>query len=361
MVQETKPSRRWLANMSFAVMGMAIAGSSAWAAAGSPLPRCAPDQNAMYVLRYSSPGGGDRSFVALGTVALGSPPMSTATDTPVGTSVNPSTVAAGMRPQDGYIYAIRAASEDAYDSPTSGGSHDYRNDHRGLQVLKYGQGGVDNLGQIVDSSSVPPGTILGYSLQGLSNLNAADINPSTGELIAGNVRSGSYINGGSQLSRLLRIDVTKSPPELVGVIQLSPEIPAGASGDFAIDAAGAFAYGVARPSGGASTFWKADLATGAVTSVPLAGSHPSFGGAALLSDGSLAFYSNEGVVARFDTNGEWLSTAQVTGAESSDGARCLPEAPSPDNQPAAIPTLGQWAFVLLSLGVVGGYWRRRRV
>lgn len=334
--------------------GMALLGAaaSAFSQAGDPLPRCAIADNAFYVLRYSDPAGGDRSTVALSRI--GTTPLQEASP-PIWTGTNPSTVAAGMRPQDGYIYAIRAASEDSYDSPTTGTppKHDYRNDHRGLQIIRYGTTGADNLGQIVDGPGIAPGTALGYSLQGLSNFNAADINPKTGELIAGNVRTGAYLSGSNALTRLLRINVTTTPPQLVGFIDLATPIPDRTSGDFAIDPNGTFAYGIAT-TGSSSTWWKADLETGAVTTVPLTTAYPSFGGAAFLPSGNVAFYSNVGMVAVFDTSGAEVSRDEVNPSASSDAVRCLPiqRPPSPSTV-AAVPTLTEWALLILSLAMAG--------
>lgn len=331
--------------------------SSVHAQAGAPLPRCEISENAFYVMRYSGPNGGDRSHVALAKMTLGTATAIAPVDTLVWANQNPSTVAAGMG-NDGYIYAIRAAQEDSYDQPkTGGGAHDYRNDHRGLEVIRYGTAGAQNLGEMVDGPGVAAGTARGYDTQGLSNFNAAAVNPATGELIAGNVR-GTYPNGASGLARLLRINVTTSPPQLVGVITLSPAVPGSTTGDIAIDSAGTYAYGIAR-QGTNSTWWRADLATGAVTTLSLGTSHPSYGGAALLPDGNFAFFSNGGLVTTFDANGAQLSQASATGAESSDATRCLPPVPPPSAvQP--VPTLGEWGAALLALSLGGLVWLRRR-
>lgn len=196
-----------------------------------------------------------------------------------------------------------------------------------MQILKYGSAGVENLGQLVDGPGVPVGTALGYSTQSFTNYNAADINPATGELIAGNVRSGTYLNGANQLTRLLRIDVTTSPPQLLGFIQLTTPIPVRKSGDFAIDATGTYAYGIAVASDAAQTqtWWRADLTTGAVTTKLFGNGDRDFGSAALLPDGNVAFYSNEdGRVTVVDTEGNIVGFGTAPIAASSDGARCLP-------------------------------------
>ena len=355
---------RFLAHVvwGFAASGLATA---AFAQAGDPLPRCEASENAFYLLRYSGPAGSDRSVVALNKVEIATPGSTATEATPQWSGVNPSTVAAGMRPQDGYIYALRSSSEDSYDSPQvpPGGAHDYSNDHRGLQIIRYGTAGAENLGQIVDGPGIPAGTAIRFTLQGLSNHNAADINPATGELIAGNVRQGNYLSGSNQLGRLLRIDVTTNPPQLLGFIDLNPPIPNGASGDFAIDAAGTFAYGIARPSGGPSTWWKADLQSGVVTTVALDNSHPPYGGAAQLFSGEVAFYSNTGRVAVFDTNGVQAATYDIGPSESSDAARCLPPAPPPPPPASvqAVPTLGEWALILLSLMMSCVFLLRRKM
>ncbi len=350
----------WRPTLTSLALGVALIGgaSSAHAQAGDPLPRCAVSDNAFYVMRYSAPsGGGDRSTEALGKMALGTAIPISPADSSVWTGQNPSTVAAGMG-NDGYIYAIRAAQEDSYDKPAGG----YRNDHRGLEVIRYGTAGAQNLGEMADGPGVTPGTARGYDTQGLSNYNAADINPATGELIAGNVR-GTYPNGSSGLATLLRINVTTSPPQLMGVIALSPALPTGSTtGDFAVDSAGKYAYGIAFQSSG-STWWRADLATGAVITVALGALHPPYGGAAALPDGNFAFFSNTGLVTTFDANGAQLSQGTAAAAESSDATRCLPPVPSPTTtvQPQPVPTLGEWGVMLLGLGLGLLAWMRRRV
>lgn len=88
------------------------------------------------------------------------------------------TVAMGMNPQNGYIYAVRATQGDPdYDRATwpSYTGH--------IQILKYGSMGVDNLGPIQGL----PNT---YWAQLGPNYNGAAFNPKTGELLIANWQTG---------------------------------------------------------------------------------------------------------------------------------------------------------------------------
>ena len=150
----------------------------------------------------------------------------------------------GMNPQNGYIYAVRATQADPdYDRATWSSYTGH------IQILKYGSMGVDNLGPIQGL----PNT---YWAQLGPNYNGAAFNPKTGELLIAN-----WQTGGST-SALIRVSVASPVPTYVGVINLSTPIVA-QSGDFAIDATGTYAYGIATGARGASnTSYRIDLASG---------------------------------------------------------------------------------------------------
>ena len=91
------------------------------------------------------------------------------------------------------------------------------------------------------------------------NYNGAAFNPKTGELLIAN-----WQTAGSA-SALIRVSVASPVPTYVGVINLSTPIVA-QSGDFAIDATGTYAYGIATGARGASnTSYRIDLASGQLT------------------------------------------------------------------------------------------------
>jgi len=338
-----------------------VASGAAHAQAGNPLPRCAVGENAFYLLRFSEGNPGTNALIKVGVSGAGS--ALAATQTTVWAAQSPGTVAAGMRPQDGYIYGVRAVSGDSADAPGT-----WQQDFRAFQVIRYGAAGAQNLG-VIDASAfamtgTPPHSIFDPSPN--PNFNAADIDPSTGELVVGMLRTGNYGRSGGtvqQMKTLLHIDVTASPPRLVKVTDLSVPVLLNSSGDFAIDATGTYAYGISYRSPvvsgftmttpAASYFWRADLATGAVTQTvanlpvssnalslalsPQAGDQP-YGGGALLPDGSFAFYANqtpagvnsgsiaEGRLVNIDASGTVLGYAAITpGSNSADAARCLPQ------------------------------------
>ena len=153
----------------------------------------------------------------------------------------------GMNPQNGYIYAVRATQGDPdYDRATWSSYTGH------IQILKYRSMGVDNLGPIQGL----PNT---YWAQLGPNYNGAAFNPKTGELLIAN-----WQTGGST-SPLIRVSVASPVPTYVGVINLSTPIVA-QSGDFAIDATGTYAYGIATGARGASnTSYRIDLASGQLT------------------------------------------------------------------------------------------------
>lgn len=341
---------------------MLTVGNSAHAQAGAPLPRCAVSDNAFYLLRFTEGDPGNNALIKVGVSGSGS--ALTAAQTTVWAGRSPGTVAAGMRPQDGYIYGVRAVSADSADAPAT-----WREDFRAFQVIRFGAAGAQNLG-VIDASAftmtaeAPPHSIFDPSPN--PNFNAADIDPSTGHLVVGMLRVGNYGRSGGtvqQMKTLLHIDVTTTPPRLVKVTDLTAPVLLNSSGDFAIDATGTYAYGISYRSPvvsgftmttpAASYFWRAELATGAVTQTvvslpasssaiglalaPQAGDQP-YGGGALLPDGSFAFYANqtpagvssgsfsEGRLLNIDATGAVRGYAAITpGSNSADAARCLPK------------------------------------
>ena len=239
------------------------------------------------------------------------------------------TVAAGMG-KDGYIYAMRAlgTNEPGWDLLGGTWTTEWRTHTRYYEMLRYGRSGVDNLG-IVDglgtyrtiASDATTQVNGAVDLRLGPNFNAADIDPVTGVMYLADFQSGG------SLTALYRIDVTQTPPKYLSTLTLSTPIPGAQSGDFAIDATGQFAYGVAKASGtfGNSTSYRIDLATGAVTSLTGNLGIAPFGAAARLANGQMAFY-NTVSTQLMTLPGGTLGAAQTTAnSNSSDGAACLPK------------------------------------
>ena len=105
---ESRLIKRFL--LSAVAGGCALMGAVAHAQTltGDPLPRCAPSENAMHLLRYSEPVAPASSTVSISKLAVGPATAPAPVDAVLLSDLNPSSVAAGMRPQDGYIYAVRA-------------------------------------------------------------------------------------------------------------------------------------------------------------------------------------------------------------------------------------------------------------
>lgn len=331
---------------SFLATVLLIATSTVWAqSAGDPLPMCEAGENAYY------------SFQWISGATAGAPPTANLNKITLGDySSNPvveniwsgqplATVAAGMG-LDGYAYGI---------------GHFANN----VSIIKYGTDGAEELGKVVhgaDAASwgATPGddiTDLFDTANAGDNYNAADIDPITGHLFAGAMVAGH--NYGTppgtmtpQMSVLLEIDISTSPPQLVNVLNITPNIPQ-TTGDFAISADGKYAY---AGSYGTPTWWTIDLQTGALTSEPLPGdadSRNSYGAAALLPNGDFAF-DNKGNVDIRDESGNLIrSGLSYSSAGSQDGARCIVK-------PAAVPTLNQWSLLLLVLGMGSVVWLRVR-
>ncbi|WP_082493393.1 IPTL-CTERM sorting domain-containing protein [Acidovorax sp. Leaf160] len=328
--------------LAWAALGI-FSSAGAWAAAGAPLPRCAAGSDSFYLMRYIEPGTPDtapQTILQLSTVPpnAGDPVASTVvwsgqtapTPSPRDLSRNAgATVAAGMG-KDGYIYAMRAIgiNEPGWDLQGRTWREEWKTHTRHYEMLRYGRDGVDNLGivrglGVYQTDSSDDGTRVDGATDARlgPNFNAADIDPVSGHMILASFQQGGALN------QLFRIDVTQSPPQYVSTITLSKNIPGAQSGDFAIDAAGQYAYGVAKARGtfGNSTSYRIELATGAVTDLaPNLGIFP-YGAAARLPSGKFAFYNT------FQTNVMTVPGGTLEGRHStetsdgSDGAACLPK------------------------------------
>ncbi|MEG1281801.1 MAG: hypothetical protein RSD57_15265, partial [Comamonas sp.] len=232
--------------------------------------------------------------------------------------------------KDGYIYAMRAVGtwEPGWTKPGSLGPPDniWRTHTRYYEMLRFGRNGVDNLGivsglgpYVNDSNASIPGAI---DIRMGPNFNAADIDPVSGLMYV------AVFQTGGQLNKLYKIDVTQTPPQYVGTLTLSSNIPGAQSGDFAIDAGGQYAYGVAKAAGtlGNSTSYRINLTTGAVETLTTGLGIFPFGAAARLPNDAtkMAFYGTNTRIMTLPTGA--LGTNQSTpGANSADGAACLPK------------------------------------
>lgn len=319
---------------------------AAMAAAGAPLPRCSPADPSFYLTRYSNPtalGTPPKVILDLATApATGSVSLAEIWDgaaaptvssreislTLGGTPLPAGASVAGGMGKDGYIYAMRALDGDnSWDfSPAAsynGGG--WRSDTRHYEMLRYGRDGVDNLG-IVGGLGVywtdptnPATEVSGViDLRLGPNFNAADIDPVTGIMYLANFRSGG-------LNKVYKIDVTQTPPQYVGTLNLLSSIPGTQSGDFAIDANGEWAYGIGFGAGAASSY-RFNLSTGVVETLAAVDPALPYGAAARLSNATdkMAFYGLDTRVMTIPagTLGPSQSTA---GAASSDAAACMPK------------------------------------
>ncbi|WOP16528.1 hypothetical protein [Ottowia sp. SB7-C50] len=340
-------------------IGVLAASAPAWSAAGAPLPLCPAGSLSFYQARYLKSGTDASNIpptialdqVTLPTAAGGaatitniwtgqSAPTPPGSGTPPAASVNAgATVAMGMNPQNGYIYAIRATQGDPDYSNVPVNSYKQYTGH--IQVLKYGTTGVDNLGAI---ANMPDGTggLTDRWFQLGPNYNAAAFNPANNELIIGNLQS-----GGAR-GELIRISVGNDVPTYLGKIPLVDANGTATqilsqSGDFAIDATGTYAYGIATASGGASnTSYRIELATGIVTNlVKGVGENVvsvvwgPYGAAARLQNGQMAFVgglstATPGVRLMDIPAGTVSGPANYTTtntAQSLDATECLPVLP----------------------------------
>lgn len=358
-MKTTPPARRVnLTALAFAA-AMAATASMAWADAGAPLPLCSQSGLPFYAVSYFNPTSGAAPTVTLSQVTIAGATTTVAPTWTGQSATSPyypspdaaasgASVAAGMG-KDGYIYAIRAVDGDLWDLSVANA---WRADFRRYQLLRYGAAGVTNLG-IVDglgtyrtdpnNSATQINGVVDIRLG--PNFNAADINPVDGYLYA------AVFQTGGKLNEIYKIDVTTTPPKYVGTLTLSSSIPGNKSGDFAIDAAGKFAYGVAGSLLSAASY-KIDLSTGAVSTLSTSpGLVLGTGGAARLADGTFALYG-PGVVQILDPD-TGMITATMSGpsSDSADATACL-TAIQPAN-PSAIPTLDLLGLSSLA-GLLGG-------
>lgn len=316
----------------------------AFAAAGGPLPRCSADTQSFYLMRYTEVGTSatdlrtpttslDLATVpASGAVTLTNIWNAQAAPTPSpwdGSPTAGATVAGGMG-KDGYIYAMRAVGtwEPGWTKPGTWGPPDnnWQTHTRYYEMLRYGRSGVDNLGIVNglgtyrnDSNVTISGAV---DLRLGPNFNAADIDPVTGIMYVAAFQTGGPLN------KIFKIDVTQTPPHYVGTLTLSGNIPGAQSGDFAIDAAGQYAYGVAKAAGalGNSTSYRINLTTGAVETLASSLGIFPFGAAARLPNDAtkMAFYGTSTRIMTLPAG--TLGSSQATAsANSADGAACLPK------------------------------------
>ena len=241
------------------------------------------------------------------------------------------TVAGGMG-KDGYIYAMRAVGTQEPGWDLQGGTwgnpnFEWRTHTRHYEMLRYGRDGVDNLGIVAGLGpyrmlSSNPADVPGAIDARLGpNFNAADIDPVTGIMYVASFQTGGALN------RLYRIDVTQTPPQYLSTLNLSANIPGAQSGDFAIDAAGQYAYGIAKASGtfGNSTSYRINLATGQVENLATGLGIFPFGAGARLANGKMAFYNPLGTQIMTIPAGTLGSNQSTATADSSDAAACLPK------------------------------------
>ena len=271
-----------------------------------------------YRFRYNEPGGGAATNMDVVRVDM-SAGASAATETALYNSLY-TTVAAGTA-ADGTVYAMESPGT----TPRAGASN--------LNLLRYDAAGATALGKVTGlpglSSTIPE---MGAAA------NAADIDRSTGDLIIGILRTGG------SMATLYRVNLQtlQATP-----INLTSAIPGNSSGDFVLDPTGKIAYGLSISTSGASTatsyFWKADLTTGAVTTIktysPLGSPTLYFpiGGAAWLANGNIAFTANNssiggqvagtaGATIVLDLSGNQVARYTAANTASTDASRCVPMA-----------------------------------
>ncbi|WP_028601553.1 IPTL-CTERM sorting domain-containing protein [Ottowia thiooxydans] len=248
-----------------------------------------------------------------------------------GSAAAGATVAAGMG-KDGYIYAMRAVgTQEGWTYPGTWGppGNAWQTHSRRYEMLRYGRSGVDNLGIVSGLGTYrtvannPATQVNGVVDNRIGvNFNAADIHPITGVMYLASFQSGGFLN------RLYLIDVTQTPPQYLSTLNLDANIPGAQSGDFAIDAAGEYAYGVAKATGflGTSTSYRIRLSDGHVESLTANLGIFPFGAAARLPNDptKMAFYGAFTQVMNLPAG--TLGAIQNTAfSDSADAASCLPK------------------------------------
>ncbi|MBP7453667.1 MAG: hypothetical protein KA914_12815 [Ottowia sp.] len=354
------------ARWGLALLAALAAGESVYAQAGAPLPRCSADPagpGQFYLMRYSEvTGGAPTTNLSLASVpATGAVGLTQIWNGATAPRVSPrdlspvsgATVAGGMG-KDGYIYAMRAVgtNEPGWDLLGGAWASEWRTHTRYYEMFRYGRDGVDNLGIVQDLGTYLTSTdVSGVAVPGAldlrlgPNFNAADIDPVTGIMYVAVFQNLSPT--AVTFPRVYKIDVTQSPPRYVGTLQLLGNLPgapgatvASQSGDFAIDATGTWAYGVATQQTG-STFgipiytsinYRFNLASGAVETLGAAYSGGPYGAGARLTNNAdaMGFFGSTGFLATgtrvMTIPAGTLAPAQTTsGASSADAAVCLPK------------------------------------
>ena len=335
-------------------IGVALAGLAlaplAWADAGAPLPRCSADPakpSQFYLMRYMEPGTANtapKTILDLATVpATGAVTATTIWDGATAPRVSPrdlsltsgATVAGGMG-KDGYIYAMRAvgATEAGWDlqgNTWTAPGNEWRTHTRYYEMYRYGRGGVDNLGIVQGLGTYrtvandPATQVAGViDLRQGPNFNAADIDPVTGTMYLANFRN-LRTGATGPFPQVYRIDVTQSPPRYVDTLQLQANLPGNQSGDFAIDAAGQWAYGIANNSFTAQAYrFRLSDGTVEVLGAPFI-SLPWGGGARLTNNpAAMAFYGFGTRVMSIPA-GTLGATQSTATSDSADAAACLPK------------------------------------
>ena len=365
-MKTTPPARRVNLTALAFVAAMAATAGMARADAGAPLPLCSENGLPFYAVSYFGPAtAGAAPTVTLSQVTIAGATTTSAQTWTAQSATSPNypnpdavasgaSVAAGMG-KDGYIYALRAVDGDLWTGATPNA---WRADFRRYQLLRYGTAGVSNLGIVTglgtywtnpnDSTTAITGAVDAR----FDNFNAADVNPRDGLLYVAMFRTGGALN------QIHKIDVNTTPPSYKGTLTLTSNIPGLSSGDFAIDASGQFAYGIAV-SGTTVASYKINLASGAVETLNAnAGFTFATGGAARLADGSIALYGPSVVQILNTTTGNLGPMMAGPPSVSSDAAACLAALP-----PAAtpVPALEWWGLTGLASLLAGlGLWRQRR-
>ena len=319
---------------------------SSFAASGAPLPRCSATSAQFYLMRYmeaTTANTPPRTVLDLATVpASGAVTLNNIWDgqtapTPSPRDLSPASGAtvAGAMGKDGYIYAMRAIGtrEPGWDlqgrpwADGLAGRGEWSTHTRYYEMLRYGRDGVDNLGIVEglgtyrtiatdDSTQVTGATDNRLG----PNFNAADIDPVSGIMYLASFQTGGALN------RVFRIDVTQTPPRYLSTLTLSANIPGTQSGDFAIDAAGEWAYGIASTSRIVSQAYRFNLTSGVVESLGSSFFSGPWGAGARLSDDTteLAFYG-AGTRVMTIPAGTLGSSQATASANSADAAACLPQ------------------------------------
>lgn len=339
--------------------------------AGGPLPQCEGRSKVFYLSRYESAAPAYPK-ASLFQVALNADLTASTTEIwsgqgdalptePTGPTGQPgATVAMGMNPADGYIYAMRAV----------GGSDLYVPKEARTEVFKYGAAGVKNLGQLQMGAGLTPVEIADFDSL-LTRLRAAGGNFTAADFDSQGSFYVASFQGPGDLRKVFKVDVSTTPPTLTKVVQLSQPIPQGSSGDFTVAADG-WAYGIARTATTQQPY-RFNVDTGVSESLgPTFNGGVSFGAAAHLTDGSMVQFSaaDSSDIANPGLGHLWLMAEDGSfsagpyladiGGFSSDGANCLPKPKTPPSGLTPVPTLNAWGLSLLGVLLAAFAFLRRR-